>query len=612
MNHFAFHAVTWIGAALAVVAVATADEPKPASPPIAQPAPKGPVSVERTSKLIKQLGDNDYFVRQRAQEELARLGFEAFDALGAATTDEDLEIASRAKYLLRLMRVEWTAESDPPEVKKCLRNYEFDDSPSREAKMRALAGLPNGQGIAALCRLVRFEKSLVLSKRAAVALLGGQTSADPPNDAAIETVRKSLGDCKRPSAVWLSAWTRLGTEPDAVMAEWTKLTDAEAELLRRSPNDTAPEIVAGLTRFQIAQLKKLGKTDEAMAATGKLVEIERGNPETLAELLGWLIEQKAWKTVDDLAQRFALRFAAEPGLLYMLAEAHARQGQKDRAEETAARAFRLFPGKQPNQLLRHLMAAQHLRQRGQFDWARREFEHVIAQGAEADNDEPRIMAQSVLAEMLHDQGQDLDAAGVLEKLVESIDAGKVTEAELGGRKPREIRSRMHYFFACHWETKGDAAKRQEYLDKALKADPADIDVLIACYRLPEQTPEHRAKIVGLIKKAAAAIREEIAEVPESPAAYNQFAWLIGNTEGDFDEALKNSLKSLELKPDEGGFYDTLAHVYFAKGDLDNAVKQQTKAAELEPHSGLIRRQLDFFRKKREEKKPTATGRAIGS
>ena len=110
------------------------------------------------------------------------------------------------------------------------------------------------------------------------------------------------------------------------------------------------------------------------------------------------------------------------------------------------------------------------------------------------------------------------------------------------------------------------------------------------------------EVVDLIKKAAAAIRAEIAEDPESPAAYNQFAWLVGNTEGDFDEALKDSQKSLELKPDEGGFYDTLARVYFAKGDLDNAVKHQAKAAELEPHSGLIQRQLDLFRKKREEKK----------
>ena len=170
---------------------------------------------------------------------------------------------------------------------------------------------------------------------------------------------------------------------------------------------------------------------------------------------------------------------------------------------------------------------------------------------------------------------------------------------------------MNYFFACHWEAKGDKAKRREYLDKALKADPTDVDVLIACYRLPEQPPEYHAKIVELIKKEAATIRQEISEAAgqeqtgeESVVAlaYNQFAWLIGNTQGDFDEALKYSRKSVELLPNEGGFYDTLARVYFAKGELDNAVKQQTRAAELEPHSGLIRRQLEFFRKQREEKK----------
>src|SRR3972149_5782572 len=63
-----------------------------------------PSQQEQIAKLIDQLGDKDYFVRQRAQDELSRLGFEAFDALMAATTNDDLEIASRAKYLLRLMR----------------------------------------------------------------------------------------------------------------------------------------------------------------------------------------------------------------------------------------------------------------------------------------------------------------------------------------------------------------------------------------------------------------------------------------------------------------------------------------------------------------------------
>ena len=258
----------------------------------------------------------------------------------------------------------------------------------------------------------------------------------------------------------------MGGDPQAVVAEWTKLIDAEQNLLRTSPNESSPEIVASLTRFQIARLKKLGKIDEATAAIGRLVELERGDAESLAALLEWLTEQKAWKAVDALAQRFAIQFAVEPGLLYALAEAYLEQGQKDRAQQTAKQAFRLHPGKQQKALLQHFVVAQHLRGRGQFAWAHAEFEHVIAQGADGDNDDLRAMAQSVLAEMFHDQGQDLDAAQTLEKLVQAIDAGKVAEAELGGRKASEIHSRMHFFFACHWETKGDAAKRRKCLDKA--------------------------------------------------------------------------------------------------------------------------------------------------
>ena len=35
---------------------------------------------------------------------------------------------------------------------------------------------------------------------------------------------------------------------------------------------------------------------------------------------------------------------------------------------------------------------------------------------------------------------------------------------------------MHYFFACHWESKNDRAKQRASLDKALEVNPADIEV----------------------------------------------------------------------------------------------------------------------------------------
>ncbi len=91
--------------------------------------------------------------------------------------------------------------------------------------------------------------------------------------------------------------------------------------------------------------------------------------------------------------------------------------------------------------------------------------------------------------------------------------------------------------------------------------------------------------------------------PSDPRQYNQDAWLIGNTEGDFELAIQYSQNSIELlknQPDElqfqePGFLDTLAHCYAGKGDLENAVKYQAQAAELDPHTMQISRALEKFK-----------------
>jgi tetratricopeptide (TPR) repeat protein len=173
---------------------------------------------------------------------------------------------------------------------------------------------------------------------------------------------------------------------------------------------------------------------------------------------------------------------------------------------------------------------------------------------------------------------------------------------LFGREIKDVRSRLPYFHACHWAARNNAAKQREYLDKAIEINSEDIDALIACYRLAGQPVAYHKKIVDLVEKAAVKLHGAIAIDPDSPTMYNQYAWLVGNTEGDFDEAVRCSRKSLELQPDEGGYYDTLAHAYFGKGDYENAVTYQTKAAQFDPHSGLIQKKLEVFRKKLDEQK----------
>lgn len=59
-------------------------------------AEKAPDDEDRQiSRLIAELGDNRFVVRQRAQRELTRLGAAAFDSLSAAEDSDDVEIATQ-------------------------------------------------------------------------------------------------------------------------------------------------------------------------------------------------------------------------------------------------------------------------------------------------------------------------------------------------------------------------------------------------------------------------------------------------------------------------------------------------------------------------------------
>ncbi|MHC4399830.1 MAG: hypothetical protein ACYTG0_09130, partial [Planctomycetota bacterium] len=193
-----------------------------------------------------------------------------------------------------------------------------------------------------------------------------------------------------------------------------------------------------------------------------------------------------------------------------------------------------------------------------------------------------------------DQGNELAAAKTLEELLGLDPAALENQMQQRRRKVTDVRARMHYFYSCHFEAKGDRAKQQEHLDKAVQDDPAELDALIARYALPDPDPAYHRETLQLIDKATELLRQLIQQFPNHPSPYNQLAWLVGNTEGDQDEALRRSRKAVDLSPESGAFLDTLAHVYFARGELDKAVETQTKAAQYLPHSVMIDRKLRVF------------------
>jgi tetratricopeptide (TPR) repeat protein len=138
----------------------------------------------------------------------------------------------------------------------------------------------------------------------------------------------------------------------------------------------------------------------------------------------------------------------------------------------------------------------------------------------------------------------------------------------------------------------------------LATESYDIEVLIECFQIPDSPADYHTKIRRLIEKRLCELREQVADLGTDPAAAqtcNEFAWLAANTEGDLEEALRLSKRSLELVGEQGAFCDTLARVYFAKGDYAEAVKHEIRAAELLPHTHAVQKQLVLFRKKAGEK-----------
>jgi tetratricopeptide (TPR) repeat protein len=582
-----------------------------------QPAsPAAEEQAARIARLIDQLGASDFSLREKAQSELADLGLAAFDALSDAQHHEDIEIALRARFLVRSMQVKWHDDSDSPHVIQILRGYGELSELDRKSRIDLLR-THNREGVFALCRLARFEVSDELSKQAALNVMNQPAIEDAEARVAVaRRIAAIVGTGKRSAAGWLRTYAKTLEDPESSLAEWDAHAKAEHDTLTQYPERTSREIVRDLYRFEVTLLQQSHRPERAVEVIRQSLALMEGTPEQLAEIVGWLIHREVWNVVEEVAGRFPQAFAESPKLQYLRAEAFLKQKNPGRADELARQALEASSDK----LEDHRLAALELQKRGMFDWAEREFRSIMSRATAGSEEDLR--ARAALAEMLHDMGQELAAAQALQSFVDAIDKDMAARDRAAQIRDLEgVRSRLHYFYALDLLEKGDVEKATEQLDRGIQSDPKDADVLIALYRLPNQNEERRKQTINYITKATEEFRGEInkikaiaeQELDEATKSRfstylaqscNQLAWLVSNTTGDYDEALQCSLKSNELMHKYAAYLDTLGRCYFAKADFDNAIKYQMLALQEEPHSGQMKRQLAQFAKERDAKKAT--------
>lgn len=579
-----------------------------ASAAVLPPQPGGVEFEDRLTQLVAELGAEQYAIRERAQLELQRMGVAAFDVLLEAQYHEDVEIATRARYILRSIRIPWVAADDPPDIKTALQNFEDASREDRQRRIQQLAQ-PDIRSIAALCRVMRFELDPVLSKLAACRAM----ATAPPEGMGqrreiAAAIRSNVTGSRRRAGRWLLVYARTLEDPLSTLDDWARLTAEEIEVLSRYPEETDERVVRDLLRLRTEILLRLDRPAEALAVLRQTLPLLGDDREQLLETLDWSVAHAVWPMVDDVAQRFAEQFESDPLLLYRWAEAQRLSGRRELGELTAQRALAINANR-PEQ---HVETARKLIERMLYDWAEREARHVV--DASEATEETGLEARLLLSDLLFDLEQELAAAEVLRETVDALSKDdRVLQAF--NRPLSVVRSLMHYRYAVHLARTGDRSHQRKRLEEAIRQHPVDVDVLIAMYRLSETETDWRSAVLARVNAVAGRLRDEIREQEElaqnplnqrfrpdiaRPLAsrLNQYAWLVSNTEGDFQEALRASRRSLELSPDNPAFLDTLGRCYYAVGDLENAIRYQSRAVQLEPSTQQMRRQLELFQQEK--------------
>lgn len=562
----------------------------------------------RIAVLIEQLGNDDFTTREVAQGKLLEQGLFAFDQLHVAQHHDDIEVSKRAMFLIGSIRIPWTVRTDGPEVRVILSGYADKNSEDRKSHMQRLAALDDYLGIAALSRMVRYESSNRLSRFAALLIMNQVVPADGARTTELVAELESLhSESSRVGARWVQTYAVSLKSPQESVAAWDKITRAEEVLLATFPNQSSRTLLRNLLRWQFQLLRGLGDKEAAAHVARRSVNLLDGSREQLIEAIDWFASEESWEYAGLIEERFPIEFGELPELLYRLAEAHQYAKNEELAAEVVQRAIAI----KPEDIVAHTTMAVWLTKHHFYDWAIAEYQQCMEQ-ATVESD-MGVRVRIILAELFHDLTRDLEAAEALAGVIEQKD-NNATVMAVKRFYPSfaALESRYIFYQASAAAERKDFPQQKILLEKALTLDQYDGDVLIAAFKYSQTDEKWRQDTLANIAAAAEHYATEVDQLEKKikttldrtakaqmaydlARAYNQYAWLVGNTVGDFEQAIKFSRKSLDVRGWElSGYLDTLGHAYFGAGKFEEAVLWQSKAVELDPASQAMSRKLKVF------------------
>ena len=595
---------------------------------------------------IEKLGDGNYAVRLQAQSELARIGVRALDQLHRASFHPDPQISSQARFLVQSNQFNWAWETDPFQVRRILSNYSTAPLYERSAFIDTLYALDSDEGLPALCRLIRYETQGCLAKRAAMLVMRGKPQIGQTLDERKGVIADLLDGAMSNAGRWVLGYA---TRHDPISPQpWLDLIQQEKDLLQAKSPDTSIEVVADLQRWLV----------EGLAADpqqrGQALEIARQIPELFPEsspgystqsieFAQWALETRLAELVQEQHGRMSDLALLDPRFGYLLAESYELQGKIEMAHRVADLTLLRTPvnaqgeprnadpkgrdGSPLNRRLEEMLQrngslvfersaiGNFLIRRGRFPWAEKELRLAI-QGHEEDVEFATVLNLTQLSQMLHELSRDAEAAEVLEKYKGRYEREPMFRSQVSEQGGDSVVSNFYLYSGDDARSKGESARAREMYLKSIELSQENVDAIIGLYRLDNSSDAEVQERRKIQQRVASELRQEIDarerdlkrdnprfQATEQQTLSNQMntlAWLITNTEGNFEEALYLSRKACALSPNRSAYLDTLAHCFATLNRYREAVEQQRKAVALEPHQPSLVKALKEFESKLHE------------
>ncbi len=558
---------------------------------------------DQVTALIARLGSEQFSLRERAQQELENLGPAIYEDILPALRDRDPEIATRAARLIAKLRYKAADELPEGKHREELRAYFSESDDERRNLVSQPATLSETSRVPLWCLVVRYETNEELAKLAALNILAAITPKEVEKKPHLDEIQRYLSRGRRPAAMWLLSYAKLSGDPSAYLERMHAFESQELELYSTTARLEQRTVATRLLKHALAYASEQQQRPQSIALFKQLLEIDQPDAQSLPQLLDWVVQQQAWELMPEVEARFPkIAESNDPRVVYFLAEAALKQGNTAQLEMYLQRASEI----QPQNSSLHYQTAMMLYKRGLLDWVERECALILKNTA-SNQGIMAFNAHYLLAEIQNDQERYREAADSLTAALELFTKSDTVREHFEDSSrfrfqfnEEQLKTKRAFNRGLEAARNGDHDVAYKAFMDALAFDNHDADVLIAIYRLPKLTAEQREANRKQIRESLAMFQDQIHSDPEDSQGYNQYAWLVANTEGDFDLALEYSLKSVELRPSSGGLQDTLAHCYYAKQDYANAVKTQEQAVRMEPNSHTIKRALSKFRKAKEE------------